>query len=132
MEIFDNKAITMNVPIKVTGTAPGIIKGGKLLMKAKKLKVKALPKYMPDNITIDISKLDIGDNIRVSGINVKDATILDAPNNIVVTVRITRVVVEEKPAEVTTAAATTAAPAATTAAPVAEVAKEKAPAKGKK
>ena len=132
LEIFDNKAITMNVPIKVTGTAPGIIKGGKLLMKAKKLKVKALPKYMPDNITIDISKLDIGDNIRVSGINVKDATILDAPNNIVVTVRITRVVVEEKPAEVTTAAATTAAPAATTAAPVAEVAKEKAPAKGKK
>jgi len=131
LEIFDNKAITMNVPIKVTGTAPGIIKGGKLLMKVKKLKIRALPKSMPDNITIDISKLDIGDSVRVSGVTVKDATILDSPNNIVITVRVTRVVVEEKTSEVTTAA-TTAAPAATTAAPAAEVAKDKAPAKGKK
>jgi large subunit ribosomal protein L25 len=134
LEIFDNKPITMHVPLKVTGTAPGIIKGGKLLMKIKKLKVKALPKYVPDTITIDISKLDIGDSIRVNEVAAENITILDAPNNIIATCRVTRVVVEEKPAETEAAVAATTTPGAA-AAPAEQgkdAAKEKAPAKDKK
>lgn len=131
LEIFENKPITMHVPIKTSGTAPGIIKGGKLLMKMKKLKIKALTKHMPDHVTLDISKLDIGDSIRVSEIDAKDMTILDSPSNIVIAVRITRVVVEETPVEAAVAA-TTAAPVAEGADAAKDAGKEKAPAKEKK
>jgi len=131
LEIFENKPITMHVPVKVTGTAPGIVKGGKLLMKIKKLKIKTLPKYMPDSITLDISKLEIGDCIRVNEIPTENRTMLDSPNNIVVSVRLTRVVVEEVPAEseeATIPVATEGAPVE----PAKDVVKDKAPAKEKK
>jgi large subunit ribosomal protein L25 len=121
LEIFENKPITMHIPIKTKGTAPGIIKGGKLHLKIKKLKIKGLPKNLPDNITIDISKLDIGDSFRVNEIPSENFTILDAPNNIIASCRITRVVVEEVPEEAEVAA--TAAAPGTAAAP-AELSKE--------
>jgi large subunit ribosomal protein L25 len=122
LEIFDNKPITMHIPVKTTGTAPGIIKGGKLLMKLKKIKIKGLPGLLPDSITLDISSIDIGDCIRVKDIPVKDITVLESPNNIVVTCRVTRVVVEEVTEEAAAAAAA-AAPTAETA-ETAEQAKE--------
>ena len=86
----------------------------------RKLKVRALPKALPDFIEISISNLNIGDSFRVRDLQRKDITFLDSPNNVVVGVRVTRAVVEAAPVAV----AATAAPAA---APVAAAA----PAKGK-
>ncbi len=131
LEIFDNKPITMHIPVKTTGTAPGIIKGGKLLMKLKKIKLKGLPGLLPDSITLDISSIDIGDCIRVKDVPAKDFTILESLNNIVVTCRVTRVVVEEVPEE-EAAAAAAATPTAETPEQGKDAAKEKDAAKDKK
>jgi large subunit ribosomal protein L25 len=98
LEIFDDKPVTIHIPVKVTGNAQGVLKGGQFIQKLRKLKIKALPNDLPDNVTVDISPLDIGDSIRVSDIKQKSVTFLDPANSVIVGVRVTRVYVEETPA----------------------------------
>ncbi len=97
----DDKEVLMDIPVKLTGTAVGVRRGGKLTLKARKLKVKALPANLPDMITIAIDKLDIGKSVRVKDINIKGVELVDAKNNVIVAVKTARVVVaEEEPAAV--------------------------------
>jgi len=117
LEIFPNKAVTISVPVKHIGVSEGVLKGGKLIQKLKKLKINALPANLPDDITVDISPLEIGQSIKVSDIQKENITFLDSPNAVVIGVRVTRAVVEEVPAA--GAAAPAAGAAAPTAAPAA-------------
>ncbi len=98
LEIFPDKPVTIGVPVKVDGTAPGVLKGGKLIAKMRKLKIKALPEFLPDNIHVSIDGLDIGDSVKVSDLKIENLTLLDSPNNVIVGVRTARTVVEEVPA----------------------------------
>ncbi|NQV02044.1 MAG: 50S ribosomal protein L25, partial [Bacteroidia bacterium] len=66
LEVFDDKPITIAVPVKLAGTPEGVLKGGRLITKARKLKISALLKNIPDVIDINISNLDIGDSIKIS------------------------------------------------------------------
>ena len=90
LEITAGKPIIIGIPIHVVGTSPGILKGGKLITKPRKLKVKALSQHLPDKIDIDISKLDILDSFKVQDLNVENLTFLDVPTSIVVNVAATR------------------------------------------
>jgi len=109
MEFSPDKPIVMNVPVKISGVAPGILKGGKLVQKFRKLKVKALPADMPENIDISINNLEIGMVVKVADITADKYTVLDNKNNMIIGVVVTRVVEE-------VAATTAAAPAAAAAA----------------
>lgn len=112
LELSDTREITMMIPLKIFGTAPGILRGGKLLQKVRKLKIKAFPQNMPDVINIDISKLDINDSVKIMDLQRDNLTFLDPKNSIVVGVRVTRAVEEAKPADASApAAGTPAAPA---------------------
>jgi len=93
LELVDGKEIVMGIPVKTTGTAPGILEGGKLQTKLRKLKLKALPADMPEFITLDISGLSIGNSIKVKEVEVEKASLLDAPNAVVVAVKVTRAAV---------------------------------------
>ena len=79
------------IPVKTTGTAKGALEGGKLYVNLRKLKVKALPKNLPDNITIDVSDLGIGDNIQVKDIEVENLELLNVKSNVVVAVTVPRI-----------------------------------------
>ncbi|HRS54268.1 MAG TPA: 50S ribosomal protein L25/general stress protein Ctc [Bacteroidales bacterium] len=94
LQLSPNKPIVMQIPVKLNGTAPGVLKGGRLALKLKKLKIKSLPENMPDNINLDISKLDIGNTIKVNDIKLDNLTLLDPPNTVVVGVYVTRAVTE--------------------------------------
>lgn len=96
LELAPDKKVTMGIPVSITGNSVGVLKGGKLLKKIRKLKVKALPADFPDNITVNISKLDINDSIRVSDLSYENLEFLDPANAVIVGVRVTRVVVEEE------------------------------------
>jgi large subunit ribosomal protein L25 len=109
MEFSDDKPIVMNVPVKITGVAPGILKGGKLVQKFRKLKVKALPANMPEAIEININHLEIGMVVKVADITADKYTVLDNKNNMIIGVVVTRVVEEVTPAAAAAAAATPAA-----------------------
>ncbi len=125
LEVATGKAVTMELPVKFEGTAPGVRNGGKLLRKMRKIAVRGPVEQIPDAITLDVSKMEIGDAIRIVDITIPGMTLLDKPNNTVVTVRVTRNAVEEPGA--TTAAAPAAAAGA--AAPAADA--KKAPEKKK-
>ena len=95
-QLFEDKEITMNIPVKLTGSAPGIVAGGILRFPSRTLKVKAKPANLPDFISADISKLNIGDKIYVTEVGGDDSyTILHPDNTVICQVRIARAVVEE-------------------------------------
>jgi len=97
LEIFPDKQVIIHIPVKLTGTPEGVLKGGKLHHKMRRLKVKALSIHLPDDFTLDISKLEINDSIKVSDLAYDNITLLDPQTAVVVGVRVTRVVVEEVP-----------------------------------
>ena len=59
----DDRPIKFEIPIEIVGTSPGIIKGGKLEIKTRRLAVKGLASNLPDSIKVDISKLDLGKSL---------------------------------------------------------------------
>ena len=93
--VVKDKPVTMSIPVKFTGASEGVKMGGKLVMKMRRVKVKASPEVMPDFIPVDISPMKIGGNIRVRDLNAANVTFLDSPNNVVVSVRMTRNVAAE-------------------------------------
>jgi large subunit ribosomal protein L25 len=90
LEITESSLVTINVPIKITGASEGVKQGGKLVTKVRRLKVKALPKQLPDSVEIDITPLKIGGNIRVRDLKLDGVEFLDSPANVVIAVRTTR------------------------------------------
>jgi large subunit ribosomal protein L25 len=95
LEIEDSKPVEIGVPVKLVGNSVGVRAGGKLVVKSKKLRVKALPMLLPDFIEINIDNLEIGKSIKVGDLaSIENLTLLDSPNNPVVSVVTTRAVME--------------------------------------
>jgi len=98
-QLFSDKEITMEIPVVLLGSAPGVVNGGNLRFPYRKLKVKALPDNLPDFINADISKLDIGDKLYVTELEGDKFTLLHPDNTVVAQVRISRLTIEEEEAE---------------------------------
>jgi large subunit ribosomal protein L25 len=90
LELQEDKPIRMEVPIRFTGVAPGVQKGGKLVSKLRKLAIRATPANIPDHITVDISNLDLGKSIKAGEVQSDNFTILSNPNTPLATVEIPR------------------------------------------
>ena len=88
--LVDDKAVKMDIPVKFTGNAPGVVQGGKLQVKLRKVRVKALPANMPESLTLDISGLDLGKSVKVGDIEIKDFEIQNNPRITIATVDIPR------------------------------------------
>ena len=108
-QLFEDKEITMNIPVKLSGTSPGVLNGGSLRFTNRKLRVKALPANLPDFIEADISKLKIGNKLFVTSLTNKDYTFMHPDNTVVVQVRTSRNAVVEDESEEETTEATAAA-----------------------
>jgi len=100
-QLFDDKEVTMNIPVRLQGNSPGVRNGGRLLFRKRKLAIKALPDKLPDFFDVDISKLKIGENIAVESLLNDDFTILHPDSTTVVQVKMARtaVVIEDEDAE---------------------------------
>jgi len=109
-QLFDDKEITMNIPVKLVGTSPGVLNGGSLRFTNRKLKVKALPANLPDFVSADISKLKIGHKLVIKSLINEDYTFMHPDNTVVVQVRTSRnaTAVEDDEDEETTEEAATA------------------------
>jgi len=92
LEVTPGKPIIVSLPIVIEGNSPGVIRGGKLVKKFRKLKVKALAEYIPEAITLNISNLDINDVMKVSDIQIPNVQLLDVPSKMVLSVISTRAV----------------------------------------
>ena len=90
LRVEENKPIKVNLPIKISGVAKGTKTGGKLKTNLRTLKVKALAKDLPDVIEIDVTKLGIGQSVKVADLSYENVNFLDTKSNVVVAVTITR------------------------------------------
>ena len=95
LQIVEGKPVTANIPVVLTGQSEGVKKGGKLVLKMRKLKVRGIAADLPDAIEVSISKLDIGNSVSVGDITIEGATLLNAKNVSVVSVTTTRAVAAE-------------------------------------
>jgi len=117
-QLFEDKAVSMNIPVRLEGNSPGVRNGGRLLFRKRKLTVRALPANLPDGIMVDISKLRIGGTISVGDVKTEEYTFLHPDNTSIVQVKASRNAVddeeddEEEGAEGTEGTEATAAPAA--------------------
>ena len=91
--VKENNEVTVMVPVKTQGTAPGVIRGGKMKIRLSKLKVKGLAKHLPECVTIDISKLNVGHSVKVRDMKLDNITMMDSPNLVIVDVKAARGVV---------------------------------------
>ena len=89
-QLFADKEITMEVPVKVTGTSPGVLGGGILTLNTRKLKVKALPKNLPDFVEANIDELEMGNKLYVTKLGADNYKLLHPENTVVAQVRISR------------------------------------------
>lgn len=92
LKIEADRPVKIQVPVKLIGMAKGTRAGGRLKFSQRKLKVKALVENLPDFIEVDITKLEIGDSIRVEDLDYENLKLLDKKSSPVVGVISTRVV----------------------------------------
>jgi large subunit ribosomal protein L25 len=128
LELVQDKAIIATIPIKFSGVSIGVKEGGRLITKMKALKIKTLPKYLKENIEVDITNLELNGNIRVEDVKEANYEILNSPRIPIASVVMTRQLKQEEAAAPVAGAK---APAAAAAAKAPAAAAAKAPA-GKK
>ena len=90
LQLFDEKEIVMEIPVKLTGTSPGVKMGGKLIQKLRKLRVKALPANMPQNVEVSLEKLEVGSLFRVRDLSGDKYVITNTPEDTIVSVAMSR------------------------------------------
>ena len=96
-QLFEDKEISMNIPVKIEGSAPGVLNsGGVLSINKRKLRIKSLPKDLPDFITVDISNLELGNKLYTSELQNESYTILHPDNTVVCQVRTSRASIKEE------------------------------------
>ncbi|WP_299098473.1 50S ribosomal protein L25/general stress protein Ctc [uncultured Winogradskyella sp.] len=92
-QIFEDKAISMEIPVRTIGSSKGVMNGGNLRMPYRKLKVKAIPSKLPDFIEVDITPLKIGSKLYITELENEDYSFLHPENTVVCQVRRSRLAV---------------------------------------
>ncbi|MBO8431871.1 MAG: 50S ribosomal protein L25 [Bacteroidetes bacterium] len=90
LELRDDRPIRMAVPLLTTGNAAGVLKGGKLVKRMRRLRLRALPANMPENITVDVTNLDIAQEVKVKDLCSDKYQIMEDMTAAVVLVKSTR------------------------------------------
>jgi len=119
LELVEDKKVIATIPLKFTGVAKGVKDGGKLSIKMKALKVKTYPKYLKEQIEVNVDNLELNGNIRVQDVKVDNYELLNSPRIPIASVALTRQLKQEEATAPVATASTTAAPAAAAAAPAA-------------
>jgi large subunit ribosomal protein L25 len=96
LELVDDKKVVATLPLKFVGTSVGVKEGGKLVIKIKSLKVKALPKDLVETINVDITNLALNANIRVEDVKAPGLEIMNSPRIPIASVVMTRQLKQEE------------------------------------
>lgn len=90
LEVYEDKPISMEVPVKLEGHAEGVKAGGKLQLSMKKLRVKAIYSNIPERLVINIDNLGLGKTLQVGELNFEGLELTNAKNAVVCAVNLTR------------------------------------------
>ena len=89
-QLADDKPVVMEVPVRITGRSKGVVAGGVLRQSFRKLKVKAIPANLPDEVVVDVTPLRIGNKLYIGGIKAEGYTFMHPDNAVVVAVKMSR------------------------------------------
>ena len=89
-QLFEDRPVTMEIPVKLVGSSKGVMVGGALRHNMRKVKVKALPANLPDFIEADITELEIGNKLYITELANENFTFLHPDNTVVAQVRMSR------------------------------------------
>lgn len=95
-QIFDDKEVMMEIPVRVTGNSRGVRNGGVLRIVNRKLRVKAVPANLPDFIEADITEMKIGSKLTVSSIEQENFNIMHSDEAVICQVRTSRTAVVDE------------------------------------
>lgn len=94
-QIFDDKEVSMEIPVRITGNSRGVRNGGVLRVVTRKLRVKALPKNLPDFIEVDITEMKIGAKKYVTAVESEEYVIMHPDNTVICQIRTSRTAVAD-------------------------------------
>jgi large subunit ribosomal protein L25 len=92
VQVFPDKEVIVNLPVRLAGSSVGIRAGGKLRQRRRYLKVKGLIKDMPDRLEVDLTDLDIGESMKIGDLSYDNLEVLDPPRAMVVGVVSSRLI----------------------------------------
>ncbi len=90
LRINESKPFVMEIPVKLTGTSPGVKMGGKLIQKLRKLRVKAFAKDMPQYVEVGIEVLELGKSVRVGDLSFDKFQVINNADDTIVSVVMSR------------------------------------------
>ena len=90
LRVNDSKPFVMEIPVKLTGTSPGVKMGGKLIQKLRKLRVKAFAKDMPQYVEVGIEVLELGKSVRVGDLSFDKFQVTNNTDDTIVSVVMSR------------------------------------------
>lgn len=90
LEVYPEKPIVMEVPVKIEGHAEGVKAGGKLTMNMRKLKVKAVYTEIPERLVVNVDSLGLGKSLAVGDLHYEGLELMNAKNAVVCAVQLTR------------------------------------------
>ena len=96
LAVCEDKPVTIEVPVIVTGHSEGVKMGGKLLVSSRKLRVSAMMDKLPDVLEVDSTHLMIGKQIVAGDLNYEGVTIVSPKATIICSVRPTRATQQAK------------------------------------
>jgi len=91
VEVFDDKPVTVEIPIKLVGAAIGLKDGGKPRQRRRVLKVRGLVQHLPDELDIDVTDIAIGDVIKIGDLSYDNLEILDPSRSMIFAVVSSRI-----------------------------------------
>ena len=94
-QIFDDKEVTMEIPVRTTGNSRGVRSGGVLRIVTRRLRIKALPENLPDFIEADITDMRIGNKMYVGAVANDNYTIMHTDNTVICQIRSSRTAIAE-------------------------------------
>ena len=89
-QLSEDKPVIMEVPVRITGRSKGGVAGGVLRQSFRKLKVKAIPANLPDEIVVDVTPLRIGNKLYVAALKNEAYTFMHPDNAVVAAVKMSR------------------------------------------
>ena len=89
-QMSDDKPVVMEVPVRLTGRSKGVVAGGSMRQSFRKLKVKAIPANLPDEIVVDVTPLKIGSKLYVGDVKAEGFIFMHPDNAVVVAVKMSR------------------------------------------
>ena len=95
LEVFDNKPVTVSIPVILNGLAIGVRNGGNLMFRRRKIITRGLPANLPDAIEINIEDVKIGQFIYIKDVSVEGCEFLAPDNSVIVGVKTSRGAIED-------------------------------------